>query len=203
MEHEKELGSFETWFVVRGAQLLLYLIWFGVVPPLVRVRGVELLDLFVLLVLVQVTLAVDSLAYGHADRHGIVFRRYVKRNLLPWERVAEVEWGAARLTVVPKQRTYLRPSITFHLNPSPLMLIRQTFRDEVPEVVQWLLEEVQPQYPGALGIRRHQAIKSLAQQWREKRVDWWGVFAVVVGALLFIFVVVAAMLQRLALKGDP
>jgi hypothetical protein len=143
-----------------------------------------------------VTIGIDPLAYGSADKEGIIFRRYVKRRFLPWNKVEAIEWGPARLTVLLRDRTYLRPTLMFVLVPPIMNLIRQTFGSETPEIVQWLHRELEREGAKGLEVRRHSPRKSFIAQWREKRIDWWAA-TIAALCLVLVILVLAAAAQRL------
>ncbi len=141
----KELGSFGLWllkFLVLGLFLVI-------TAAVVVVDGLGRFALLMFLLFISGLGGTDSLAYGYANDKGIVFRRFVKKQFLPWEKVAAVRWVPGLITLHLKGGRLLRCRLDFPATTT-WNAIAELLGRRTPEIVSWLDQQIKagrPEFP--------------------------------------------------------
>jgi hypothetical protein len=102
--NEVPLGSFAFCITWKIGSIFILIVFQSVVLSSVEFKepmrfGLRLILLGIL------NVSNEELVYGHATEQGIYFRRYFKRQVLPWETVACVKWSSSTVVQFQLQRS--------------------------------------------------------------------------------------------------
>ncbi len=138
-KNTRKLGSFRVWLWGRLVEALVIAWWVSTPKPW---NG---LDLFFLALLIYVAYLADSLAYGYADEMGVTFRRYLRRNFVPWDEIVGIEWkpwSSAGVKLFLRRKSWRRRTLHFVLNASVKEAVGQFTGRSTPETVVWIQEHI-------------------------------------------------------------
>lgn len=134
------MGSLQVWIVMRVAGVLAVgLVGFSAFN-LIRLHRVQSVDIWTALAGAILFLLSDSATYGSASDNGILYRRYFRKQNLPWEHVKEIEWSAPTdFYVSLKSGRFLRRELEFHeeWNPKEYWAMWKGQSQGEPAFVRW------------------------------------------------------------------
>ncbi len=158
------IGDYRSWLSSRVLQIFLLL----ATPTFYLLDQTSRLQLAILAgtALPPALVLLDMVAEGYADARGISFRRYWKRDFVPWEDIRKLEWHQRALILSLQNRPLFRSKLFF---PSKRAPWKEELKDALtrplgsplpePAFIKWLKHTVDPrpfeiQQVGTVGSRR-------------------------------------------------
>jgi hypothetical protein len=133
---EVRIGSFAFWLVWKVVTIFVLVVVSLVAFTSSGSRG-PLRYIFVFILLAIMVISNEELVYGRATEDGILFRRYLRIQFLPWAAISSIKWSASdRLQIQLKRGTLFRKTLSAQSFGKGSM---SEWLSTPPEVVRWLL----------------------------------------------------------------